>query len=500
MPNEESNNEIGNYRQIMKATSIFGGVQVFNIIISILRSKVIAVLLGPNGIGVLGLLTSTTTLIGSLTNFGLGISAVKNIAAAHQSKDDHQIGKIVSILRKLVWLTGLLGATITFILSPWLSELSFGNKEYTFAFMWLSLSLLFTQLTSGQYVLLQGLRKLKYLAQANMIGSAFGLLVSIPLYYYYQLDGIVPGIIITAFLSFYVNRYYSNRLKIQKVPVSFKEIKVQGKEMIIMGFMLSLSGIMVIGASYIIRIFISKTGGVEDVGYFNAAYAIINTYVGLVFTAMATDYYPRLSGVSNNNQKICIMTNQQADIAILILAPVLMVFIVFIKWIVILLYSTQFETIDIMLHWMALGMFFKAASWSIAFILLAKGASKLFFWNELISNLYGLLLNLLGYYYYGLEGLGVSFLINYILYLIQVFILTKKKFNFKLSSEFYKLFTVQISLAVISFCIITFISLPLSYLFCVPIIVLSTIYSYMELDKRLNLKALIKKHMNKQEK
>ena len=417
--------ESDSYRQIMKATSIFGGVQIFNIIIAIIRSKVIAVLLGPAGMGIAGLLTATTGLISSLTNFGLGISAVKDIATANENKNELRLAKVVLVLQRLVWFTGLLGAVITFIFASWLSELSFGNKEYSIAFMWLSVTLLFNQLTSGQYVLLQGLRKLKFLARANMIGSAFGLLVSVPLYYYLRIDGIVPAIILTTLLILAVNSYFSKQVKIQKVNVSFKETGVLGKGMMLMGFMLSLSGILALGSLYIVRIFISNTGGIEDVGLFNAGFAIVNTYVGLVFTAMATDYYPRLSGVANDNKKATLMINQQADIAILILAPILAVFIIFINWIVILLYSTKFIHIDAMLHWMALGMFFKATSWAIAFILLAKGASKLFFWNELIATIYGLGLNVLGYYLMGLEGLGISFLISYLLYFIQVLVLAR---------------------------------------------------------------------------
>ena len=322
--------ETDSYRQIMKATSIFGGVQIFNIIISIIRSKVIAVLLGPAGMGIAGLLTATTGLISSLTNFGLGISAVKDIATANENKNELQLAKVVVVIQRLVWFTGLLGAVITFVFASWLSELSFGNKEYSIAFMWLSFTLLFNQLTSGQYVLLQGMRKLKFLARANMMGSALGLLVSVPLYYYLRIDGIVPAIILTALFTLGVNSYYSNKLKIQKVSVSFKETRAHGKGMMVMGFMLSLSGILVVASLYFIRIFISNTGGIEDVGLFNAGFAIINTYVGLVFTAMATDYYPRLSGVAKDNKKAALMINQQADIAILILAPVLVVFLIFI--------------------------------------------------------------------------------------------------------------------------------------------------------------------------
>lgn len=101
------------YRQIMKATSIFGGVQVFNIVISIIRSKFIAVLLGPTGMGIAGLLTSTTSLIGGLTNFGLGTSAVKNVAASNSTGNQTRISVVVTVLRRWVWITGLLGTLVT---------------------------------------------------------------------------------------------------------------------------------------------------------------------------------------------------------------------------------------------------------------------------------------------------------------------------------------------------------------------------------------------------
>lgn len=497
MSKDSSIRESDSYRQIMKATSIFGGVQVFNIIISIVRSKVIAILLGPAGMGIAGLLTSTTTLIGSLTNFGLGVSSVKDIAAAHESKDDLRIAKVVVVLQRLVWITGVLGALITFIFSSWLSELSFGNKEYTVAFMWLSMTLLFNQLTSGQYVLLQGLRKLKYLAQANMLGSALGLLVSFPLYYYLQIDGIVPAIIISSLLTLGVNRYFSNKVKIQKVSISLKETKVLGKGMMMMGFMLSLTGLMSLTESYIVRIFISNTGGVEDVGLYNAGVAIITIYVGLVFNAMGTDYYPRLSGVAHENKKATILINQQAEIAVLILAPILTSFLIFIDWVIILLYSEQFIEVSSFVYWAALGMFFKATSWAISFIFLAKGASKLFFWNELIANTNLLGLGLLGYYYGGLTGIGISFMIAYIIYLLQVYLIAKSKYGFTFDPSFLKIFIFQFMLAIGCFVVTKFISTPWAYGIGVILIIISTWYSLKELDKRLNLKEILDNYRKK---
>ena len=80
-----SETEKQEYKNSLKATSLFGGVQVYNIIITILKSKVVALLLGPGGMGTYGLLTSTTGLITSATNFGLATSAEKDIAGANAS-------------------------------------------------------------------------------------------------------------------------------------------------------------------------------------------------------------------------------------------------------------------------------------------------------------------------------------------------------------------------------------------------------------------------------
>eukprot|EP01136_Pigoraptor_vietnamica_P025080 Opistho-1_new@78688 len=96
------------YKNIFKTTAIFGGVQVFNILITVVRSKFIAVFLGPVGIGINALLTSSIGIIGSMTNFGLGTSAVKNIAVANASGDDERIGEVVAVFKKWVWITHVL--------------------------------------------------------------------------------------------------------------------------------------------------------------------------------------------------------------------------------------------------------------------------------------------------------------------------------------------------------------------------------------------------------
>jgi len=485
------------YRQIMKASSLFGGVQILNIIISIIRSKFIAVLLGPAGMGFAGLLSTTTNLIGGLTNFGLGISAVKDVALANGTGNEKRIAIIVKVLRRLVWFTGIIGTLVILILSPFLSQLTFGNRDYTLAFIWISITLLFSQLTAGQLVLLQGMRKLHYLAKASFTGNALGLIISLPLYYIFGINGIVPAIILASIVSLLISLYFSKKVNIENIRVSRVRTLAEGKNMLTMGFMISLSGLITSGVSYVVNIFISNTGSISHVGLYTAGFAIINGYVGMIFTAMGTDYYPRLSAVANSNA-ICKQTiNQQAEIAILILAPILMIFLIFIQLLIIILYSKKFIPIDDMLHWAALGIFFKAASWSIAFILLAKGHSKVFFWNELIANIYVLILNILGYHIFGLTGLGISFMLGYLLYLIQVYVLSKTRYEFSFDASFIKVFTIQFMLAVSCFMATRFSGKPYSYIIGMGVIIISIWYSYNELNKRIGIKEIYIKYKDK---
>lgn len=485
------------YRQIMKATSLFGGVQVFSIIISVVRSKFVAILLGPAGMGIMGLLNSTLGLIGGFTNFGLETSAVKDISAANSTKDNRQIAVVVTVLKRLVWITGFLGTLIVIFFSTWLSQATFGNKDYTIAFVWISITLLFSQLSSGQFVLLQGLRKLKHLAKANLLGSTLGLVVTVPIYYKWGIDGIVPGIIGSSIISLLFSWFYSRKIKIEPFEINTYQTFAEGKNMMRMGFMVSLGGLMSTLDAYLIRIFISQTGGVGQVGLYSAGFTMITMYMGLVLKGMGTDYYPRLSEVANDDELVKHTINKQTEIGLLIIAPMLIVFIVFIKWIIILLYSSEFSAINNMLTWAALGMFFRVPSWALGFVFLAKGNNKLFFFLQLFSHSLQLGLSIAGYYFWGLSGLGISILILYPTSFLVSYKINKTIYNFELDQNTIKIFVFQFCLAVVAFLAVMYSYKPFSYIFGISAIILSCLYSIKELDTRLGILSILKSYLNK---
>jgi len=473
------------YRNILKATSLFSGVQVLNVILSIAKSKLAAILIGPAGIGVVGVLNSTLNVIIGITKLGLDVSAVKEISTLKEQ--DAKVVKTINVLKRLSWITGLLGAVIALVFSSWLSHLVFGNSAYTTSFMLLSLAVLFNQLTVCNLAILQGLRKLKNLAKATVWGSFLSFLIIIPLYYYYGINGIVPAIILISFFTYVFSWIYTKKEYVIQHKLSFKDTVYHGRSMIQLGFVLSLGGLATIITIYAIQIFITNKGGIDEVGYYNAAFIIINAYVGVIFTAMSKDYFPRLSAIVDKHDSMLNVVNQQAYMAILLLTPIIVVFLAFIPNIINILFTKEFVPIIEILTFGIIATLFKAVSWSMGYILVAKGDSILYIKTEVGFNLLLFLMSILGYIYNGLTGVGIGYLLYYIIYLIGIKIITQSKYQFKFENEFYRMLLICMLLCLSAFFATYLYNLYLKYALMFIFILSSSIFSINRLDAKTDL-------------
>jgi len=439
------------YLQIVKATTIFGGMHLLNIIISIVRTKLIAIFIGPTGMGIISLLNSALNIVGGITGLGIETSAIKHISEQYISADIKTVSPIITIVKKIAFVTGILGMLIVALFSNWLSEMTFGNSNFAYLFVYLSITLLLKQLSVGQMVVFQGLRKLKILAKANFYGNLIGLLFSIPLYYFYRIDAIIPTIVVSALSSLLVSFYYSRKIKIEKAAISNAQLFVEGKSIIKLGIMLTLSGLLTLLASYIVQIYIGKNGGLTAVGLYNAGFVLLNSYVGIVFTVMSTDYFPKLSSICNDNKKIRVSVMEQSYMSIFIITPIIILFLTFVPLIVKILYTSKFVSIIPMVCFGILAMLFRAVSWSMGYVLIAKGDSKIFIKTALGFNFLSVVLNIFGYYFYGLDGLGISFLIYYLIHLVVIKIITKMRYDFYFDLEFYRAYWYCIVMCVVTF-------------------------------------------------
>src|SRR5262245_17302366 len=86
------------YNQIIKSTVALGGSSVINVAFSIARNKAMALLLGPEGIGMMALYNSVADIAQTVAGLGINASGVRQIAAVN-SQDTQRISEVVGVLR-----------------------------------------------------------------------------------------------------------------------------------------------------------------------------------------------------------------------------------------------------------------------------------------------------------------------------------------------------------------------------------------------------------------
>ena len=479
------------YRQIFKATSLFGGVQILSILISIVRTKFVAIFLGTTGAGVIGLLNAPLQLIQSVTSLGINFAAVRDISEAKGENDPSKSARAIATLRRWSWVTGLFGVVVTLILSPLLSKWTFGNNEYTWAFIWLSCTLLFQTISKSQSALLQGTRRLKDMAKASVYGSLAGLFTAVPLYYFFGMSGIVPSLIITAFTGLLLTWHFSKKIPVEPVKMTTRETFYHGGSMVKLGLILTVTGMIGFLTGYVLNAFIGRTGGVDQVGLYNAGWTIIGQSTGMVFAAMSTDYFPRLSSINKDNVSVKMLINQQAEMVLLILAPILIFLLVIMPVIIRLFYTPAFLAVVICADWMVISILLKGLVWPVGFLFPAKGDLKAFGLIEIISLIFDLASSMIGYNLFGLEGLGISFVINYIFGLTITLFFAYRKYGFMYDLKVFKEFTVNLLLMVLAFVVAYVLDTPVSYFAGSCIFIISLSYSLFLLNNKIGLKTLL---------
>ena len=446
-----SNKSQESYRAILKATSLFGSIQGFNIILSLIKTKVIALVLGASGIGVIGLFTSTLAVMSELGKLGLDTSAIKELSFALKKNDKDEVSSIVSALNKIILIFGSIIALLMIVFSTYLSRFTFGDDTFKYSFVFLTLVVFFNLLTAVKLSVLQGLRELKALAKVNVITSFLSLPIVLPLYYYLEFKGIVLALILSAFVAYLVSWYYVNKLALKKVKHRTKNIFGKYKSMIKLGVMFSLSGVLALLSAYLIRVGLGYLSTIEIVGFYTAGMVILDSYFGLVFKAIQTDYYPRISAISDNIKSLSNVVSQQGIIGLLLITPILILFMAFMPLVLEVLYTKKFIVLTEFMNWALLGLFFKTASWTIGYIILAKSDSNLFIKTAIVFNSLFLILTLLGFKYFGLEGIGIAYVVYFIVHLCVLFVITRIRYGLRLSSQFGYVFLTGLLFCIIGF-------------------------------------------------
>jgi O-antigen/teichoic acid export membrane protein len=478
------------FNSIAKSTWTIGSSQFITLIIGVAKTKLTAIFLGNIGMGVFSILSSLLTLFGSIINLGISTSAIKEVASL--SKDDnHNLSYTLNGIKKVIVILGIIGSMAMIVFSSLLSSMIFGDKNYSFSIILLSIALFFNQITHIGIIQLRGLRKLKSLARANVSGAFLGFIISIPMYYFWRIDAIVPVLIVSSLLTYARSKYYVKDITIEKTDITIKESFNRSSKMIKTGIALSISSILTLASSFFIRMFIKEEGGFKDVGLYHAGFLILNNYFGIVFTVLSTDFFPRLSSLINNSKESKKLIENQLIFGLSILSPIICALIIFNTFFIRVLFSSKFQLISEMLTWAFLGIYFKLIGWINSYIILCHDNVRLYTISEIFGITTQLILSILCYYNFGLSGLGIAYLLSFMIYLIQTSFLVRKIHKFQINKSTWTLFFIHLILGVACFIVSSKLKLNL-FVSLIPML-MSILLSLHETSKHGLWKKILSK-------
>ena len=489
-----SENEKGAYGQVLKYTGIFGGVQGLNVIVSLVRNKLAAILLGPAGMGLVSLFNATVAFISQATGFGISMSAVRHISELSESGDEAQRAYYIKVVRAWSLLAALLGVLVCVAIGPFLSSNTFAWGNHTLHFILLAPAVGMIAVTAGETAILKGTRQLKPLVVVQTFTILATLILTVPAYYFFGQAGIVPVIVLMALVTLLFTVNYSWRLYPLQLSGS-KGILGDGMEMIRLGVAFTLAGIVGAGSEMLIRSWLNLQGDLDAVGLYNAGYMITVTYASMVFSAMEADYFPRLSAVNGDVAATNETVNKQTEVTLLIIAPMLVGMIVLLPVLTPLLFSEKFMPIVAMTQVAALAMFFKAITLPAAYITLARGYSLLYLSLETAYFIVFVLLMMYGYRHWGLLGTGIAITAANVFDFFMIHTVAYFRYGYKMSSAVMRYSAIHILIGLLAFFTTITVDGFVYWVFGIGLSLVSLLFSLLILHQKTHLWAALMKRL-----
>ena len=238
-------------------------------------------------------------------------------------------------------------------------------------------------------------------------------------------------------------------------------------------------------ANFAINAFVRAYGDIDNVGLYQAASSLTNQYLGIVFSALAMDYFPRLSAAMNEHGKMLTVVNRQTEIVMLIATPLALALIWSAPWVIKLLLTDEFFVIIPLMRWLGMGILLQAVVFPLGYILLAGNNRRVYVWVEIvIDNLTWIALSMGLYYMYGLIGLGVSMMARSMINIGVAYGVTRSYYGFRYDRRSLTALAVCLTLGGCGF----LLSLTTDAAFGWPILavmLVSAVYSALRLRRRL---------------
>jgi O-antigen/teichoic acid export membrane protein len=339
---------------------------------------------------------------------------------------------------------------------------------------------------------------LKIIAVSNIVSSILITLTTVLIYYYYKFEGIVPVILVSSAIHMGVNIYFTRTFYANQVRFDFSEIIKKSLPILKLGFLLSINVIFGHICTFLIKLYLNGNGATSQIlGFYEVSTVVLISYVGMIFSSMSIDFYPRLTSISQDNWNVKELVNNQLEIGLLLVTPAIVLLYLIAPFVIQMLYTKEFLPVILIFKSALFAVVIKAVIWPLGFIILAKGDKKQYFKQELIGDFLNVSLTILLYHLFGLIGIGLAMVVNFSFYGFYVYSIVYKKYNFSFRKDTSKIIVFSFCCGLIC-CVSNFWIDEFYFRIIVGgIFVVSVIYSYINLDKLISFRFYINKFRNK---
>ncbi len=487
--------EVKSYRHVLKYTGLFGSVQVLIILIGLVRNKAMAVLLGVSGMGFASLMTSMQNFASQCTNLGISFGAVPRLSEYYEQDDQQRLHYYIMVIRLWSLIAAILGLLFCLAISPFVDRWSFTWGDHTLHYAILGVSVAMIALSGGETAILKATRRLGILARIQVYTAIASVVLSLPLYYFWHHTGIVPAILLIAFATMITTIIYSYRCYPFRLTFR-KSLLSDGASMIHLGVAFVLAAAIGSASEMFIRSFLNVEGGMEDVGLYNSAYMITITYAGMVFSAMETDYFPRLSAVAKDIAATNETVNKQMEVSLLLLSPMLVALLMVLPILIPLLLSNDFLPVVAMAQVSVLAMYFKVLTMPVAYITLARSRSMAFLFLETSYFVVLVVAVVLGFRHWGIHGTGIAIVVAHACEYVIIWTFAYHQYGYRTTGSIVRYALTQMFIGILAYVISLTLEGWTYWITEAALVVTSTAYSLFILRSKTRLWASLKRKLH----
>ncbi len=405
------------FARIFRSSALMGATSVFTMLAALLRGKAVAFWLGANGIGMMGWLNQSITLLTQVAGIGLPTTSVKAVAQVEPSAVVEQES---AVARLALWSAGI-GFLASLVISWPLVWITFGNLDQIIPMVLCTFAVPLGIISGAWTGVIQARGDTKQLAIVQVLSAVAGLVSVVAGVLWLGLPGLAAGLALAALWPIIL--FWRSR---PRIIGRLFETDESISKLIRAGMALIATLTVVQCAAYATRVLIVRYLGLADAGYYQAAFAISSSLPAFVFAAMSTEYYPRIAA-AKTGEEVGKAVNMQIQAGILMAMPILIGILLFAGQLLEWLYTAEFVEAKAIMMYLTMAVGIRLVSWPMGYWLLGHAKHLDYFLIEGLSALLVPAAASILMQSYGLIGLGYATCIGAIAYTLVAILYLKIK-------------------------------------------------------------------------